>query len=250
MCMCGYKPENWHYSPLVTSVWVLRMSPCRSRANAIYVLPTCVSLSRSDITCPDAVWCSSRHACVIPVELFALILTAFSSSAGVLKRTSCSWICKSTGMDVRTRLPVTLSCLHAPLESPQLPPQHLTPCLARPPCWKSTAPSRVSRGCIFLFCWFSKYECHTTCKTVCCSIWSVEIWISGLTQQVVCGKLVFISYVFMFKACVFVFCARTVTVTSPQSFHCKGITSQMWFHRVLVTTSKLLNPQFFMWLTT
>ncbi len=78
-----------------------------------------------------------------PIDLLSL-------SPGVLKRISCSRICKSTGMDVRTRLLVTPSCLRVPLESPQLPPQHLTPCPARPPSWKSTAPLRVSYARVYI----------------------------------------------------------------------------------------------------
>lgn len=50
------------------------------------------------------------------------------------------------------------------------------------------------------------------------------------------------------QACVSVFglnaTERFGSVTSPQSFLCEGIASQMWFDRVLMTKSKLLNVQF------
>lgn len=252
MCMCAYKPENWHYSLLVTLVWVLRMSPCRSRANAIYVLPTCVSLSLSLWLWHNLPRCSlvfKPSRLRYPSLAFALVLTAFFVLCRCVKKNKLLLNMQVNGNgceDSPSRYPVM------PARTPGVAPAATTASYTlpgTPTLLEEHSTIKSESRMHFLFCWFSKYECHTTCKTVCYSVWSVKKLISRPMQQVVCGNLCLFHMYSYASSCVCVL-RSTVTVTSPQSFHCKGITSQMWFHRVLVTTSKLLNPQFFMWLTT
>lgn len=107
---------------------------------------------------------------------FLILLFLFSLIPDVLKRISCSWICKLMGTDVRTHLLVTPSCLHAPPESPQLPLQHLTPFLAHLPSWKSTAPLRVSCAC------FDFYFAHlvNACASIGLSKLTCSKWLAFL----------------------------------------------------------------------
>lgn len=133
MCMCTFcKPQFWQCS--VVFLWhqcVLRMSPLLSCANAIKVLQ-CASLQLLH-NLPCAAQFTSEVVDVPWSVEFLLLSFVLFFCKGVLKRTSCSSVCKSTGMDVKTRPLATPSCLHGPLVLSQLPPQHLTPCQGHRP---------------------------------------------------------------------------------------------------------------------
>lgn len=169
MCLCIN--QSWHcFGPCDISLGVKDVTlsiPCQS-----YLGAPNMRFSSPYVTCPVQSGVQAdlllHPVYFLPVNwTWCAIFVLFSLSPGVLKRISYYWICKLTGMDVRTRLLVTPSCLRAPLESPQLPPQRLIPCPARPPSWRSTAPLRVSHAYVLFFIFLIWWICMFVKNRVC-----------------------------------------------------------------------------------
>lgn len=156
-----------------------------------------------------------------PSLAFALILTAFFVLCRCVKKNKLLLNMQVNGNgceDSPSRYPVM------PARTPGVAPAATTASYTLPgtPTLLEEHSTIKSESRVhFLFCWFSKYECHTTCKTVCYSVWSVKKLISRPMQQVVCGKWFLLHMYSCACSCVCVL-RSTVTVTSPVPFTVRG----------------------------